>query len=98
MSVAQAPDKFFDELVISNTGWTVLPTLKFGFRATSVMLSIYANGPIEWSYNGRDRHGKIYIFDKFASFDNLDDSQIWLRSPAGVPTSVRVWAWLRMRA
>lgn len=93
MSVAEAPDRFFDEVVISNTDFEAQPTLKFGFRASSIMLSIFADGPVEWSFTGTKRHGKIYIFDKFASFDRLDDSQIWLRVPNGNPTTVRVWAW-----
>lgn len=97
MSFQAAPDKFFDEVVVANTSFEVDPTLVFNLRATSMMIVINADGPVEWSFNGRDRHGKVYIFDKYASFDELDNSQIWLRVPNGNPTSVRVWAWLKQK-
>lgn len=95
MQNAESP--FFDEVVVSNTDFLDTPTLEFGFRASSMMISIFADGPVEWSFTGKTRHGKIYIFDKYASFDDLDNSKLWLRSPTGTPTTIRVWAWIKPR-
>lgn len=91
-------DKFFDEVIVSNTEYTTDPTFRFSFRATAIMITCDGEGPIEFSYNGRKRHGKIYQADKFAVFDEQDESIIWLRlAPGGVTTNVRVWAWLKQK-
>ena len=84
---------FFTEVVVASNAYDPNTPTAFGFRATSLMVVIDGNGPLEFSYNGKDRHGKLYKADKFIVFDDIDESQIFFRVPNGNNTSIRVWAW-----
>lgn len=91
MSTLYPESNFFNDYNVISTEFTEQPSDEFGFRATALMFALDSGRYIEYSFNGKDRHGKILITDRWAAFDRLDASKIWLRAPE--PTTVRLWAW-----
>lgn len=83
---------FFNDYALNNTDWTEAPTDEFGFRATALLFAMDSGSYFEYSFNGKDRAGKILITDRWAAFDRIDASKIYLRAPEA-ETKVRLWAW-----
>jgi len=88
-----AQAKFFDETEIEETAFAPEPSMDFGFRADALMIAIDAGEALEYSFDGKNRHGKIYTADSWASFDRTDASKIWFRKVGSLDCQIRVWAW-----
>lgn len=91
------PDKFFRELETVEKEFKSEADCQWKFNATGLIIAIDAGGPLEFSYNGKEVHGKLYVTDKFVSFDETAESKIWFRVASENPptTKIRLWAWIR---
>lgn len=87
--------KHFDEITVSNAAFDKQFVVDFGIRATGIMICVDGAGYVEYSFNCKDRHGKVYESDAFVAFDNIDEQLIYFRAPSSV--SIRVWAWLEQK-
>lgn len=85
--------KFFDEVVVDSNQFSQLPLMKFDFRATGMMIAIDSGDAVEYSFDGKTRHGKLYSEDSYGSFDDIDESKIWFRKVGDADVSLRLWAW-----
>ena len=90
-------DNYFKKLTFSNTDWnedsdfTIQIIGQFSFSLLNEGDEI-----IEYSFNGNNLHGDMTPGKPSAgmTFDNRRISAIWVRSPSGNPTTLRVEAWV----
>ena len=76
MSSLYPESNYFNEFNITDTSFKELPDDSFGFRATALLFALDSGQYVEYSFNGKERHGKILITDRWAAFDRIDASKI----------------------
>lgn len=82
----------FHELVISNTSYNDLHTIKFPFTATKILIVNDSLEEFEYSFNGRDKDGKILWDDESHEFVDIIIGRIWFKTITP-GSKLRVFAW-----
>lgn len=69
-------------------------TVEFGFDSNVIMIINDSLHILQFSFNGRDLHGEIFLIDKFISMDNIHESKVWFKSNSLFKSNFRIIAWI----
>lgn len=91
-------DHYFNEVTISNTDFTSLPSIDWKFKSIGLVITNVGTGTIEYSFNGCRLDGKLDCLIRSITFDNKSVSRIWFRVTNGDNSILRISAWPKVTA